>query len=285
MRRRMLAWPIIVAVVIICGAGAVLADGPDGVAVTSGGAISVPEAPLLPPPLVSALVDVSLPDDIPFEIIIFSSTKTGVIQSSEFQITNNSGFPVDIALCNVKLHIADPGDFSVRSDENLPEEGSNIHMSMVCENNAATSSFTLGETPKDADFVYALESGASGSFRFEGAVNEYGTVPWSETTVTVSMRFAVSSASLPVETPVEQPVFEETAAPDGLDAPDASQESPAIEDETPAAETQESEMQDKEMPTANDEATASGDPGLPADTPADIANTEAVQAEPEYPVD
>jgi hypothetical protein len=142
------------------------------------------------------IVDVSLPNDLPFDIVIFSGTGSGVVMSSDFPVTNNGPFPVDISVCDVRVKIADEDAFSVRSDRNLPEEGNNIFINMVRASGAESPNIILGTRPSDENFRFTLESGASGAFRFEGLVNEHGDMRWEDTVVTISLHFEITNVGV-----------------------------------------------------------------------------------------
>jgi hypothetical protein len=145
------------------------------------------------------ILDVLLPDALPFDVVIFSGTGKGVIASPEFRIENRNSFPVRIALCDARVDTTDKDVFRVRPDENLPEEGNNLCIRMICDDGTSSASAVFGTDPGGTDFVYALEGGASGSLRFEGAVNEYGDAAWGDTAVRVSLRFEITSAAPPEE--------------------------------------------------------------------------------------
>jgi hypothetical protein len=129
---------------------------------------------------------VTLPNDISFDIVIFQNT--GLVASPEFQIVNHGALPVSVALREALLIIADPEGFTVQTDENLPESGNNIYVSLI----SGDQTVALSATPAGTDLICALAGGESASFRLAGVVNEYGDIPWSETAVSVSIRFELS---------------------------------------------------------------------------------------------
>jgi hypothetical protein len=138
------------------------------------------------------IVDVLLPSDIPFDIVIFNSTGDGFITSSDFLITNNNAFSVDVVVCDACVTVANEDAFSVRSDKNLPENGNNIYINMIQGSDAGYSNSVLDTRPNGENFRFVLESGASDTFRFEGVVNEHGNMRWGDTTVTISLRFEIA---------------------------------------------------------------------------------------------
>jgi hypothetical protein len=159
------------------------------------------------------IVDVSLPNDLPFDIVIFSGTGSGVVRSSDFQITNNGPFPVDISVCDMRVKIANEDAFSVCSDRNLPEEGNNIFINTVRVSGAESPNIILGARPSGENFRFALESGASDAFRFEGLVNEHGDTRWEDTVVTISLHFEITSAGAEAATvPADRAPTEEEDA-------------------------------------------------------------------------
>jgi hypothetical protein len=267
---------------------------------TSGGAISAPETPQLPseeaPPAAASpspalpisgmsettyaseqlartdIVDVSLPNEIPFDIVIFSSTGDGVVRSSDFLVTNNGAFAADVSVCAAHVTVANADAFSVRSDENLPEEGNNIYIRMLSDS-AESSGIVLGARPSGENFGFSLESGASGAFRFEGVVNEHGDMKWEDTTVTITLRFEIATAA-GREDAAPTPPSGEPAVPEP--APELLAPKPAVPEpapETTAPDTP-SEEESGSLPQNGEPAapeTAAPEPAAP--------NTQAEQAE------
>ncbi|MDR1246043.1 MAG: hypothetical protein LBK57_03335 [Clostridiales Family XIII bacterium] len=239
---------------------------------TSGGAVSMPDTPPQIAPEESptsavlgaqnGIIDVALPDEVPFDILIFSDTGTGVVLSSEFRVANNSDFPVNVTIRDAYVNIANEDSFSVRSDENLPEEGNNIYIDMICDAGGESAHTVIGAEPGGENFVFALDGGASGTFRFEGAVNEYGDIKWEETSIMIFLSFEIDipasdiiSALVPVVYPIDEDVSaaEENTEEIVEDAPDGQEDSTYISDSVSADNTSpESEETDVNSPTDDD---------------------------------
>jgi hypothetical protein len=139
-------------------------------------------------------VNLVLPSEVPFDIVLPSTGGEGFVRSQEFRITNNGSGRVRVTLASLYVHIEDGEYFAVSEDENpLDTEGSAIHMYLLCSQGAPVERYVLSEIPRDAH-TYLLESGESGVFRMGGTVRESKDAPWSNTKVKVSLRFDVDSS-------------------------------------------------------------------------------------------
>ncbi|MDR1320072.1 MAG: hypothetical protein LBK56_01415 [Gracilibacteraceae bacterium] len=177
------------------------ATGTDVQAPVEGEPLTDPEEELAAPNGQAAeppnVMEVLLPDEIPFDIVLFNGQ--GFVTSPEFQIVNRGPDPIRAALLDARLTLSDPEAFFVRPDENLPNEGNNIHLRLVCVSGAKTAAVTLGTEGSGEVFAYELAGGESGSFRLEGAVNERGDKAWGDIDISVSVRFELSAAAVETE--------------------------------------------------------------------------------------
>jgi hypothetical protein len=183
----------------------------------------------------------------------------------------------------------DEDNFFIRTDENLPEEGNNIYIRMICDTGTTSAAVVLGAWPSGENFVYALESGASGSLRFEGLVNERGDMAWSETKVSVSVCFAISVAdSEPARVPApaapeEEPLRTEGRTPE--EAPPEANTAPA--DIDPAqTETAAGTEEQADIPAQTEEQTETqaqkGNPASPAEPAEATASPEDPPPDPSH---
>jgi hypothetical protein len=137
------------------------------------------------------VLEVLLPDEIPFELVLFNGQ--GIVTSPEFQISNCGPAPIRAAVLDARLILSEPESFFVHPDENLPAEGANIYMRLVCVSGAESAAVTLDTEGTGEVFAYRLGGGEAGSFRLEGVVNEYGDKAWGDTGISVSLRFELSA--------------------------------------------------------------------------------------------
>jgi hypothetical protein len=252
MSKKIIVWLIAVAMIMGC-MSFVSGEEPE---ITSGGAISgISETTYANEQIARTdIVDVSLPNDLPVDIVIFTGTGEGVVMSSDFLITNNGAFSVDVSVCDAHVTVANEDAFSVRPDKNLPVEDNNIYIDMICDADAESGHTVLGTESGGENFRFALESGASGAFRFEGVVNEHGDMKWEDTTVTISLRFEITiTGAEAVSAPETDMILEEPAI----------LEDPAIP-ENPEEATKESEEEavserTEETPAENIDTVADGE--------------------------
>ncbi|MDL2274099.1 hypothetical protein LJC34_06130 [Oscillospiraceae bacterium OttesenSCG-928-G22] len=201
------------------------------------------EAPILPA-MQEGSVDVVLPHDLSFDIVIFSHNNTGIVTSDPFIITNFGETAVNVSLYAARLTVADPELFSICSEGELPGTGSNIRMALTVAEQDAERRVALSETPSGVIYTYRLESGESGEFRFEGEANEFGDTPWIDTVVTVSLCYSVElegGVASPPETP---PLSEPSSDPPTIETPPAMTTDPT---EVPAV-TDPPEMEPTDSP-------------------------------------
>jgi hypothetical protein len=173
---------------------------------------------------------VSLPDELPFDIVILRGSGNGVVASPVFQIVNHSAFSVRVALRDARVEIADDEGFAVCREAELPEGGNSIFIQMLCGADGTKESAAALSAEDGAEFIYELAGGAAGSLRFEGVVREAGDRAWEETEVRVSLCFEIFAAPS-AETPPDLPVAEEAA--NGEEAEATPEEAAASEEAAP----------------------------------------------------
>jgi hypothetical protein len=210
-------------------------------------------------------VNLTLPDELPFDIVLPSGGGFGIVHSEDFAVTNNGENVSLVSLVSARVEIADTERFAVSDSEALPDAGNTIHISLVCAQNGAETRYALSETPSDAH-EYALAGGETATFRFDGVVNELGDAPWSETTVTVSLCFAVNGGAA-------SPEAEEVMEPPEVD--EAAEETPEPEE---VAETPEPDEIAPEEPSAPEETPESEETPAPED---EEVTEETPEPEPE----
>jgi hypothetical protein len=239
MSKRIIIWLMAVAMIMGC-LSFVSGEEPEN---TSGGAISgISETTYASEQIARTdIVDVSLPNDLPFDIVISTGTGDGVVMSSDFLITNNGALPVEVSVCDAYVTVANEDAFSVRSDKNLPAEGNNIYIDMICDANAESGHTVLGTEPGGENYKFTLKSGASDTFRFEGVVNEHGDMKWEDTTVTITLRFEMTIMDTEtVSVPETAAISEEPAIPEESEEPaipeNAEETAPELTEETPDEE-------------------------------------------------
>jgi len=136
-----------------------------------------------------ALLQLSLPSAVPFELQLFGNSGKGVVSSEDFQIANHGGGTVFVTLDEVLVTIADTRGFALVSEEQLPEYGNNLHMVIIFTQGDESVSYVLA-VGAPAKHTFVIENGESASFRFAGIVNQFGERAWSDNTVTASMRIS-----------------------------------------------------------------------------------------------
>jgi hypothetical protein len=139
------------------------------------------------------LVSLTLPSEIPFNLVLPKNGGVGYVTSKEFWITNNGSGGIEVTLDSARVNIDNIDSFALVNNAPLPENGSNLYLSLICTQNGNSTSYVLADTPSTTH-SYWLESGESASFRMDGLVSERGETVWSETTVTVSLCFTVMTS-------------------------------------------------------------------------------------------
>jgi hypothetical protein len=198
-----------------------------------------------------------LPDSIPFDIVLPENGGEGFVNSEMFWISNDGPNAIGVTLSAVRLSISDTEAFSIADSENLPQEGNNIRLSLVCTQNGVSETYAVTDIPRTAH-TFWLAGGEDASFRMCGAVNELGEKPWSETGVTISLCFAVVSLE---EVVSDEAAELETLPEDVLDPTDV-----------PAETATESELETLPEEVAD-----------PANMPAETSADPKIDALPEYP--
>jgi len=139
-----------------------------------------------------AEIDVALPDNIPFNMIVSNSKNiTGLVYSDEFEIVNKGSNKVTVEIYAAHIHIEHEG-YSISEARELPEKGSNIHIEMLCVDGEESSSIVLTGVPSDVIFIYTIDPGETVTFSFSGTVNEIDGPAWGDATVTILLGFRMS---------------------------------------------------------------------------------------------
>jgi hypothetical protein len=158
-------------------------------------------------------VSVVLPSEIPFSLVLPRNGGVGFVESDEFYITNNGAYGLEVTLNDAQVSLLDTESFSIAYNNLLPDNGNYLYPELICTQNGSASNYPLTASPQ-ATHTYRLGSGESASFRISGTVSEREELAWSETTVTVSVCFAVNSDAPPEEEPA--PVESEEEALDEI---------------------------------------------------------------------
>jgi hypothetical protein len=151
-------------------------------------------------------MDVTVPRELPFQIVLLKDGGGGFVTSDKFFITNNGEVNVRVLLADVQVHILNNDEFSLLSDPQLPMTGNSINMSLICKQNNLTERYVISESPADT-YEYTLAPGESATFEFDGTVGEFGDIPWFTTNVVASVRFVLNSEIS------EAPLLDETVTP------------------------------------------------------------------------
>jgi hypothetical protein len=139
---------------------------------------------------VQDLVSVMLPYEMPFSLVLPRNGGIGFVESKEFFIKNNGANSVEVTLDDVYIHIDDTVNFALMAYEPLPEEGNSLYVILTCTQGEAASEYVLSDTPSETHSFW-LEIGESVSFSISGMVSEYDEFSWSDTMVSISVRFAI----------------------------------------------------------------------------------------------
>jgi hypothetical protein len=193
-------------------------------------------------------VSVTLPADIPFNIVLPKNGGKGFVDSKAFQITNNGANPIGVTLGAVQLSVSNIEAFSISDSEILPDEGNNIYVSLICVQDGVSEAYAVTGKPRVAH-TFWLAGGESAEFRIGGTVNERGETPWSASIVTISLRFTVvnldgnlSNEPEEAETDAEAPL-ETNTAPEVLPEfgteipPEQEADTPSTPEAQPETET------------------------------------------------
>lgn len=187
-------------------------------------------------------IDVMLPSDIPFKILLSRKSKKGIIYSDEFEIVNRGDDDVAVEISAAKIQIEDEGDYYISDTRELPETGSNIFMELLCLDNQEPSSIVMTDTPSEVVHTYNLKGGEVGKFKFGGTVNEIDGPSWGDTVVQVQICIMIVGSELiapdedqPIETEEDQEIANSDSDRD--EAMDTEAEAPSQELEHDSTET------------------------------------------------
>lgn len=148
-----------------------------------------PEITEEPEELTDLSVDVTLPYDASFTIMVFEGLGEGVIVSDKYTIVNNGDTTVYVEIVSVTLEIEGVGTYDVLMDDKLPESGSAIFAELVCSDDYSDRHVTLTPYPMEYAYTYLLFPGAEGHFSFNGVVSEDAESKWADANVSVKLGF------------------------------------------------------------------------------------------------
>lgn len=133
-------------------------------------------------------ISITFPTHLPFRIMIFENMGIGYIESDKFYITNHEEEAIFLAFENVSIAVSNSFDFFISSNEILPEDGNHIHMALVVLQHETSKNYVLCEIPIDTQ-AFQLEAGESIAFYFNGHINAFGDMSWTNTLVTVKVSY------------------------------------------------------------------------------------------------
>lgn len=148
-----------------------------------------PEESEQPEGLPASAVDVTLPYDASFTIMVFDGIGEGIVVSDEYEIVNNGGTIVNIEIVSVMIEIEGVGTYDVLASDELPEEGSAIFAELVCSDADGESRVVLTPYLTECAHTYVLQPGEKGRFSFSGSVSEDAESRWADANVSVKLGF------------------------------------------------------------------------------------------------
>lgn len=154
------------------------------------------------------IIDVLLPYDISFDIVIAKTSKTGIVVSKDFKIINQGQNDVTVKMTSTFLEISDTSEYNISGTRDLPEDGNNINIELICSSGGSSETLPMSNMFDDVSYAYYLESGGVGTFRLDGVVNEFGNTLWSDTTVKVTVCFSIETHNSVIKTDEVPPAKE-----------------------------------------------------------------------------
>lgn len=152
-----------------------------------------------------SILNVCVPYDVSFKIILLNDTDLGWISSDNFKIINKGEDDVIVKFSSIYYEFKDAENFiSVDSEEevkNITDKKAYL-MKIECEGNVNYNTYTIKDTQKDDvdNIQYFLKSNKSkngeniGSFKFTGAANPLSQIAWKDKDVTVNIKFSIYNA-------------------------------------------------------------------------------------------
>jgi len=140
------------------------------------------------------IVNLQLPSDLPFNLVVPKNGFTGIVYSNVFEVTNHDETAVSVKFDNVRAEIEDNISFSLSDSPQLPEDGNNLHLVLAIIHNGSSKEHILSNEPQALD-TFLIESGETVYLQISGTVNQRGNAAWDETLVTLSIVFAIDKSN------------------------------------------------------------------------------------------
>jgi len=141
------------------------------------------------------IINLTLPSELPFSLIIPQNGDTGFIYSDDFIITNNGDSSIIVELNDVFLRIEDKESFSISPKANLPDYGNNIHFILNIIKSSETHGFIIDDTPQTLK-SFLINSGESIKLNITGTINERSHTAWEDTSIYLTVVFSTNNPSV-----------------------------------------------------------------------------------------